>query len=159
MAGNGNTVYLQGGVQNASGTGITFPATQAASTNANTLDDYEEGTWTPNLGGNTTYTVQTGTYTKIGNLVFCTCQLTVNVHGTGASASISGLPFTNANNSQLGGSVGYFSDIATSVTFMTAYVSTTDIVLTSLTAAGTATGANLIFKDSADVRVSVTYRV
>jgi len=142
-----------------SGIGVQFPATQSASSDANTLDDYEEGTWTPDLGGNTTYTTQTGTYTKIGNLVFCTCQLTVNVHGTGASASIAGLPFTNANNSQLGASVGYFDSIATNVVFLTGYVNTTNIVLTSLTAAGAGTGANVIFKDGADVRVSVTYRV
>jgi hypothetical protein len=56
-----------------SGTGITFPATQSASTNANTLDDYEEGTWTPTLSfaisqvGNFTYSTQTGFYTVIGN--------------------------------------------------------------------------------------------
>lgn len=29
---------------------IVFPATQNASSNANTLDDYEEGTWTPTVG-------------------------------------------------------------------------------------------------------------
>lgn len=35
--------------------GIAFPATAVAVADANTLDDYEEGTWTPSLGGNTTY--------------------------------------------------------------------------------------------------------
>jgi len=42
------TIALQG-ASPASGIGITFPATQTASSNANTLDDYEEGTWTPRL--------------------------------------------------------------------------------------------------------------
>jgi len=37
-----------------SGAGITFPATQSASTDANTLDDYEEGTWTPVVVGSST---------------------------------------------------------------------------------------------------------
>lgn len=61
------------GATSQSGTGITFPATQSASSNANTLDDYEEGTWTPTLSfdigqvGNFTYSTQTGFYTIIGN--------------------------------------------------------------------------------------------
>ena len=51
---------------------IQFPATQSASSDANTLDDYEEGTWTPALGGaasGVSYASRTGTYTKIGNRV------------------------------------------------------------------------------------------
>ena len=39
-----------GATSPSSGTGIAFPATQNASSDANTLDDYEEGTWTPTLG-------------------------------------------------------------------------------------------------------------
>jgi hypothetical protein len=57
---------------NLTGGQITFPATQSASADANTLDDYEEGTWTPTLtgsSGSATYFVQSGTYTKIGNMV------------------------------------------------------------------------------------------
>lgn len=55
---------------------IAFPATQVPSAGANTLDDYEEGTWTPTLTFATpgdlsvAYTNRTGIYTKIGNLVF-----------------------------------------------------------------------------------------
>jgi hypothetical protein len=51
--------------------GITFPATQSASSNANTLDDYEEGTWTPTdgSGAGLSFTVNSATYTKIGNTV------------------------------------------------------------------------------------------
>jgi hypothetical protein len=51
---------------------IQFPATQNASSNANTLDDYEEGTWQPNQGGGLTVTgafSSSGTYTKIGRQV------------------------------------------------------------------------------------------
>jgi hypothetical protein len=56
--------------------GITFPATQSASTDANTLDDYEEGSWTPQIGGTTsgTKSVATGNagwYRKVGTLVTC----------------------------------------------------------------------------------------
>lgn len=83
-------------ISHASAGQIVFPATQNASANANTLDDYEEGTWTPSIGGSATYTTQTGTYTKIGNLVTFQCQLNINVIGTGSTNTISGLPFVCA---------------------------------------------------------------
>jgi hypothetical protein len=51
--------------------GITFPATQVASADANTLDDYEEGTWTPVADtAGYTMTASSGQYTKIGRAVF-----------------------------------------------------------------------------------------
>ena len=68
---------------------------------ANKLDDYEEGTWTPVLNSFTiTGTVTTtGTYTKIGNLVFVKCAISAasgTLAGTGGTAYISGLPITDA---------------------------------------------------------------
>ena len=42
-----STIGVGGTTPSASGAGISFPATQSTSTDANTLDDYEEGTWTP----------------------------------------------------------------------------------------------------------------
>jgi hypothetical protein len=83
--------------------GITFPATQVASADANTLDDYEEGTWIPTLkfgGGSTgiTYSQQFGQYTKIGRLVTCTFNIFLSSKGSSAgSATIDGLPFTVFN--------------------------------------------------------------
>jgi hypothetical protein len=41
------TIGVGGATPSTSGAGITFPATQSASSNVNTLDDYEEGSWTP----------------------------------------------------------------------------------------------------------------
>jgi len=78
---------------------IAFPATQAPSAGVNTLDDYEEGTWTPSIGGNATYTLQSGTYVKVGKLVMIGCTLTINAIGTGSINTITGLPFTTAANS------------------------------------------------------------
>ena len=82
-----------------SGAGITFPATQSASTDVNTLDDYEEGTWTPTQGGGLTVIgaySSSGSYTKIGNLVTVTGQIdgatSVAVSSGGLLAG--GLPFT-----------------------------------------------------------------
>jgi hypothetical protein len=101
------TVALEGAVPN-SGTGITFPATQSASSNANTLDDYEEGTWTPNLTSTTgTLTVVangTGYYTKVGRVVTIVCRPVITTNGTGASAlKLGGLPFTALDTSMIGG--------------------------------------------------------
>ena len=94
------------GVGNAAGTsgrGITFPATQSASSNANTLDDYEEGTWTPTYQTNNSdiagfsYAVQSAKYVKIGKLVTVNFSVsTINAAGmTGTGGVvINGLPFS-----------------------------------------------------------------
>jgi hypothetical protein len=100
----GTTLALQGATSQ-SGTGITFPATQNASSNANTLDDYEEGTWTATLSATTTApttpVTTTGYYTKIGNLVTVFMRFT-NVNTTGAVGNmrITGMPFAAANNTE-----------------------------------------------------------
>jgi len=86
---------------------IKFPATQVPSADANTLDDYEEGTWTPGIafGEGTvgiTYneTFRYGKYTKIGNIVFFTGIAVLTSKGTSVgSATITGLPFTIGSNS------------------------------------------------------------
>jgi hypothetical protein len=69
----GTTSAVSGGGVLQVSNGITFPATQSASSNANTLDDYEEGTWTPNQGGGLTVVgtfSSSGNYTKIGRMVY-----------------------------------------------------------------------------------------
>ena len=90
------TIGVGAATPSTSGSGITFPATQSASTNANTLDDYEEGTWEP-VYTNWTTSPSTvyATYTKVGRLV------TVNMYAfngvaTAFTASIDGLPFASA---------------------------------------------------------------
>jgi len=81
---------------------IVFPATQVSTTNANTLDDYEEGTWTPvyaSTGATITNGSTTGgAYRKIGSLV--TVQGSTSTGGAmsggtaGNPVRIEGLPFT-----------------------------------------------------------------
>jgi hypothetical protein len=89
---------IGGATATTSGTGITFPATQSASSNANTLDDYEEGTWTPTFtlgGGSVTYTTRTGTYTKVGRLVTLQILIVVNTASSpSGTLEITSLPFT-----------------------------------------------------------------
>lgn len=80
--------------------GITFPATQVAATDVNTLDDYEEGTFTPTIVGGTTagvgvYSVQKGNYTKVGNLVFFSIYVGTTAHTGTGDMLIGALPFTS----------------------------------------------------------------
>jgi hypothetical protein len=92
---------LSGGSTTATGTGIAFPATQSASSDANTLDDYEEGTWTPILKGTSTnpsYTTSaaSGSYVKIGRMVYVSFIIIVTAvssQGTG-NIYMDALPFT-----------------------------------------------------------------
>jgi hypothetical protein len=95
--------------------GIAFTATQNASSDANTLDDYEEGTWTPSLSRASVSpvisTTQSGGYTKVGNIVTIWGTITINsVTSQGSNLwLISGIPFnfTGARGSM--GSAGNFS--------------------------------------------------
>ena len=93
------TMGVGGATPSGSGSGISFPATQSASSDANTLDDYEEGTWTPALtfgGGSTgiTYLGRGGYYTKVGRVVTLVGGITLTSKGSSTgTASITGLPF------------------------------------------------------------------
>ena len=85
------------------GKGICLGVT--SNTDANTLDDYEEGTWTPVLGGSSgqsgqSYDSQVGHYRKVGNIVVASCYIILNTLGTvsGTYVSLSGLPFGSASN-------------------------------------------------------------
>jgi hypothetical protein len=105
--------------------GITFPATQVASSDANTLDDYEEGTWTPALTFATpgtlalTYNTQSGSYTKIGRLVTVIFRVSFAAAGiikgtASGNLSITGLPFT------VGSPIAYqYVDLGSSITDIT----------------------------------------
>lgn len=96
--------------------GLTFPAVQVSSADVNTLDDYEEGTWTPNYMSNdifsgdiaVTYVSNTtrGRYRKIGAVVFIEFSIvTASVTVTGATSdvlSVEGLPFAPISGFPLG---------------------------------------------------------
>jgi hypothetical protein len=102
---------------------IKFPATQNASADANTLDDYEEGTWTPVIAGSggsphSGYIVQVGNYTKTGRQVVANLYVRNSgaLSGPTGSVWISGLPFTSANtNVGFGGAVSFYQVITMSV--------------------------------------------
>jgi len=84
-------LYLSGGV--------VFGAT-GGNVTSKTLDDYEEGTWTPTIssGGWTMSTISKATYTKIGNRVVVQTFFDITGTGNGTDLVIGGLPFTCASN-------------------------------------------------------------
>jgi hypothetical protein len=80
---------------------VAFPATQVASGDVNTLDDYEEGDWTPVLGGAGGTSGQAyadfrdGRYVKIGKVVTITFSFKMTTEGTiTGDCQIQQLPFT-----------------------------------------------------------------
>jgi hypothetical protein len=103
-----------------SGIGQVTDIKLGGSGSANTLDDYEEGTWTPNIGGDSTYNEQTGKYIKIGNHVTLWFTLRINQRNTpSAPYIVAGNPFTNNNAIGGTGVVHYFSSIQTSAIVLT----------------------------------------
>ena len=77
-----------------------------SNTDSNTIDDYEEGTWTAALtvgSGSITpdASFKTGHYTKVGNLVTVNLHLRASsVSSPSGSCQITGLPFTTVNNDE-----------------------------------------------------------
>ena len=114
FGGNGSLIMQIESIRMAggSGTGMDFSGIGQA---ARTLDDYEEGTWTPNLAGSTTAGTFAGTfegtYTKIGNIVTVQATvLTTSVTGSAGDLEITNLPFNAVNSSgRKGGAVAYCS--------------------------------------------------
>ena len=109
------TIGVGGATPSTSGAGITFPATQSASSDANTLDDYEEGTFTPVIEGDSTagtgtYSTQTGNYTKVGNRVLVNLQLRWTAHTGTGNMIIKTLPFTSGSGATV--CAGYLANFA-----------------------------------------------
>ena len=94
--------------------GLKFGSDTAA---ANALDDYEEGTWTPQItasagsAGTAAYSNQYGRYTKIGNKVFFEFQVVMTNKGSwSASTRVLGFPFTAASSASIAFAVSRFPD-------------------------------------------------
>jgi hypothetical protein len=96
------TIGVGNATPSASGSGITFPATQSASSDANTLDDYEEGDWTPKDGvGGSLSNNRTPTYTKTGRVIVLTFDFTWTAN---TDYHLTNLPFTGSPSKEPGGS-------------------------------------------------------
>lgn len=127
---------------------IKFPASQNASADANTLDDYEEGTWTPSLGGTATYAVQIGTYTKTGRSAECFWRLNCSGIGTGSTNAMSGLPFADNGQLPFGGPVYFITGLASNVVSIAAQVSSQSVLFNCLAAAAADTSQPAVWTTS-----------
>jgi len=146
------------------GKGIDFTATTSGSgtMTSELLADYEEGTFTPSLGGNTTYNGQSGNYIKIGKMVYVEIQIFVNSIGTGSTSTVSGLPFTTATQAtgaRGGLNVNSFYSTASNVGYIGVYVNSaaTTVQFQSTTTTATSVSTNAIFGNSTDVYFSGCY--
>ena len=128
------------------------------------LDDYEEGAWTPSLGGNASYTDNRGgLYVKIGAFVYVQGVIETNGLGTGSTTTVSGLPFASnaVGSSNMGGVITFFNNLDVNV--ITPVTSLNDNATTftvrSLVQAGTVVSNDLaIFKTTSRIDFSITYR-
>jgi hypothetical protein len=137
-----STIGVGGATPAASGAGITFPATASASSDANTLDDYEEGTWTPTIFGTTTagtgtYNAQDGKYTKVGRTVTIVGFIWVLTHTGTGNMRMSGLPFTTGDSTPLTmGETGNLSLSANNVPQMITLTASTNIAFSQTPVGG-----------------------
>jgi hypothetical protein len=143
-----------------SGKGIDFSATPGTGT-SELLADYEEGTWTPSLGGDTTYTAQTGTYTKVGRMVTVHFIIIVNVIGTGSASNISGLPFSNSGSNRGGGGVTYVDTPASAFASINPFVqpATTEVRFSTSSVLGAWTDNSSVYASGAGIGGTITYFV
>lgn len=104
---NGANYFFEGIIDTANTGQIKFPASQNASTNANTLDDYEEGTFTPVLvasGSTFNYALQEGYYVKVGGVLHGWFRVGLNTSGntlTASNLTITGMPTVKNAGPQL----------------------------------------------------------
>jgi hypothetical protein len=141
---------------------VKFPATQNASGNPNTLDDYKEGTWTPALtfgGGATglTYSTRTGSYTKIGNCVFIELTIALSAKGSSTGAGvISGLPF--AVSGQATGAL-YFTTMGTQTDYTLVGSGTTLLVYHNNGSGSLTQALDSAFNNTSVLAASMSYKV
>ena len=171
---NGLTL-ADGDISLASGHGISFASTSdgGTTTTSELLDDYEEGTWTPQIreGGS----VMSGqnlnlgdgaTYVRIGNLCQIQFDITMTAIGSGnGSASMYGLPFTQINSGGRGQvCVAFFDLLQASITFIGGDINpnATYFDFATIGSAGTGVdrlGATSLFKNNSRIMGTATYRI
>jgi hypothetical protein len=160
-------VILAGGNTSANGTGITFPATQSASSDANTLDDYEEGTWSPvvegtSSAGTATYANQNGRYTKIGRMVYFEFYLNWSSGNGSGNLQFGGLPFASgAASTYPSYAIGYWDSIAITsgqIPMCFSGNSSTKINFVAMNAGGTGTGT-VNYDGNGAIQISGCYTV
>ena len=169
LAGNHPTGGEKTWLTNGLAGNVAFPAVQLAAADGNTLDDYEEGSWTPGVafGGlsvGVTYGFQVGRYVKIGSLVHAFGRLQLTSKGTSVgSLTITGLPFTSLNvaNAFNSGSARLDNVTFANVYMLNLAANDTAVALMETTeAAGAVTNlANTNAVNTSECVLTVVYRV
>ena len=164
-----SSAVIGGGVT-LSGGQIAYPATQNPSADANTLDDYEEGSWTPVIGGSggtsgQTYSAQAGRYIKIGREVHATGYALLSAKGTiTGNVQVQGLPVAleNVSNLFVACHVGQMSNLAVAYAWLGGYGSPGTSVIGIVGRTGAAvSSSNLTTTDignTTDIVVAIHYR-
>ena len=153
---------LAGGTTTADGIGVAFPTTQVASSDANCLDDYEEGTFTPTVIGTTlagvgVYSTQAGRYIKVGNLVTLQVYLNWTAHTGTGNMLFGNFPFTTSSTGYSAAAIGYASNIAlTAGNILTAFASTSS---TYVNAYQTPTGGGSVTDVPMDAAGQIIYTI
>lgn len=125
------------------------------------LDNNAEGNWTPVLrfGGATTgitYSTQSGSYTRVGRLVFLTCRLTLTSKGSATGqADIAGMPFSSISFGAM--LAPYYANMVSGP--WAAYISGAQIVLTVLSAGGIGVPDHTSFNNNSDIILTGHFQV
>lgn len=142
---------------------LQFPATANPSANANTLDDYEEGTFTPalNFGGaatGITYSTQSGVYNKTGGVVWTQLTIVLTSKGTATgAATITGYPFSNNVQSVTVGVMGGNSNMATLTSPVNGTLTATTVSLFDHAAGGQTAIDDTNFANNTAFRFTMVY--
>ena len=139
-------------------TGILFGTDTAA---ANTLDDYEEGTWTPVNAGWGSLTILKANYTKIGDTVRLFAQVTgdsTDAVTIDEDSEISGLPFSvdSSATKGLGGVVQYYSNHGLSKNALGDTLS--DLNQSKINSEIILVRGSFTFADCASITIAITHR-
>ena len=115
---------------------------------ANNLDNYVEGSWTPSFtfgSGSTSYAAQDGYYTRVGNLVYCTFKIEIDtLSSPDGTLTLAGLPVAAGNNT---GGAGVGGVVSTSINYETNRTELPVNTELSIKTYKNTQTANLIFSD------------
>lgn len=145
---------------------IKFPAVANPSADANTIDDYKEGTFTPVIvgtgtAGTGTYTTQLGKYQKIGNAVKIWITLVWTNHTGTTNMKITGLPYTSANDGFYNPSTAYITTITLTASnvFQAVVVPNSSEIILGQYALGTSAVSSVALDTAGSLYLQLEYTV
>lgn len=144
-------------IQGTAAKGFNFTAnTPATGMTSQLLNWYEEGSWTPSVGGTATYINQIGKYTRIGRQVTLYAEIYINSIGTGSTSAVTGLPFS-VGAVNYSGSVGYAVNLAITVASISVETYNNTLYFPTRSIVGAPTEVSAIFGNSTRIFFNITY--